>query len=116
VVYAPQQHSGTATAGGVLILIGGILALLYGGFITAIGGAMSYVPGAGAVFAICGAIMLIFGLIALLGGIMALQRRSWGVALVGAIFCMISVGPVFISSILGLIGLILIAIARPEFP
>jgi len=98
------------------MLIGGIIALIYGGFVMAVGGsAASLIPEAGAIIAFCGAIELIFGLIAILGAIMALQRKSWGLALTGAIFCMLSMGPVFIASILGLIALILVAVSRQDF-
>lgn len=114
--YAPRPRSGSPVAAGVLMLIGGLLAMINGAVIAAVGGSTAaLVPGAGAIIVVCGAIELIFGLIALVGSIMAIQRKSWGLALVGAIFCMISIGPMFIASILGLIALILVAISREEF-
>lgn len=87
--------------GGLIIFVGASLLPLTGGV--------------GAAVAVCGSIPLIFGIIAVLGGIMALQRRSWGLALTGAILCMISIGFYGLSFILGLIAIILIAISREEF-
>lgn len=76
---------------------------------------MGMIGDVGAFLFICAAIEIAFGCLALLGGAMAIQRKSFAVAIAGAIFCMISVGPMFISSILGLIGLILIAISKDSF-
>lgn len=100
----------------MLELIGGIISMIFGALILIIGTAL--VPlggGVGAAVAVCGSIPLIFGIIAILGGIMALQRRSWGLALTGAILCMISIGFYGLSFILGLVAIILIAISREEF-
>jgi len=114
--YYPPQSSGTPIAAGVLLLIGGILALIDGVIVLALGSlAGSLVPEAGAIYAVCGALVMVFGILGLLGGIVALQRKLWALALVGAIFCMLSIGPYFISSILGLIALILVAISKNEF-
>ena len=105
----------TPVAAGILILIGGVLALINGAYTAAIGAAVSVIPGLSGLILMCAAIMIIFAILAILGGICALQRKVWGLALTGAIFCMISIGPVFISSILGLIGLILVAISKDDF-
>lgn len=112
---APRQPSSTPLAAGILILIGGVLALIDGAYMAAIGAAASFLPGVGDIIMMCAAIMIIFAILAIVGGICALQRKVWGLALVGAIFCMISIGPMFISSILGLIGLILVAISKDDF-
>jgi hypothetical protein len=96
------------------MLIGGIIDLIFAAMILVIGAAL--VPlGLGAAVVICAIIPLIFGLLAILGGIMAIQRRSWGLALTGAIFCMVSIGFYGLSFILGLIALILIAISKDDF-
>jgi hypothetical protein len=111
----PRQPSATPVAGGVLILIGGLLALVNGIYTAAVGAAVSVLPGVGEILMVCAAIQIIFAILALVGGICGIQRKVWGLALVGSIFCMISIGPMFISSILGLIGLILIAISKDDF-
>jgi hypothetical protein len=110
--YQRSGGSGMAVAGG---LISGVLALLMGVFyLTAMSSFYSYIPDVGFLL-VCGALMTIFGLIALFGGILAIQKKAWAFTLVASIFAMISIGPAFISSILGLIGLILIVISKDEF-
>jgi hypothetical protein len=68
----------------------------------------------GGVMAVCGILGLIFSIMALVGGIFAIQRKQWAFALVGAILGMLAIG-FLIGGLLGLIGLILIAVAREEF-
>ena len=101
---APQQkkESGMPVAGGVLILIGGILYLGGGGVAMA---GSSFVEFAGGV--LCGAVVLILGIIGILGGIFAMQRKGFAIALIGGILT--------IPTILGLIGLILIAVSKDDF-
>ena len=110
------------TAGGILLLIAGIIALIFWGIIAAaldiVGFGLSQVPGAemiAGLLIICGVIGIILSLITLLGGIMALQRKKWGFALAGSIIGLLTLGPMFICSILSLIALILIAISKQEF-
>jgi hypothetical protein len=101
---APQQkkESGMPVAGGVLVLIGGILYLGAGGVAMA---GSSFVGLAGGV--LCGAVVLVLGILGILGGIFAIQRKSFAIALIGGIFT--------VPTILGLIGLILIAVSKDEF-
>jgi len=89
-------------AGGVLILIGGILYLGLGGVAMA---GSSFIDFAGGVA--CGAIVVVLGILGILGGIFAVQRKGFAIALIGGIFT--------VPTILGLIGLILIAVSREEF-
>jgi len=65
--------------------------------------------GATGVLAVCGGILMVVGIIALLGGIFAIQRKHFGLAVLGGI---LSLGGFFI---LGLIGLILVAVSKDEF-
>jgi hypothetical protein len=69
----------------------------------------------GGILVVCGVIMMVFAVFALLGGVAAVTHKNWGLAVLGGIFAMLSVGPIFISSILGLIGLILVSVSRHEF-
>jgi hypothetical protein len=56
------------------------------------------------------------GIMAILGGVMAIRRRHWGIAVLGGVFGLLTFGIFFIEgSILGLIGLVLIAMSRHEF-
>ena len=57
-----------------------------------------------------------FGIMAIIGGVMAIRRRHWGIAIIGGVFGLLTFGVIFIEgSVLGLIGLIFIAISRHEF-
>lgn len=102
----PQQQqkkeSAMPVVGGVLILIVGIGYLALGG--VAIAGS-SFFAFAGGV--LCGAVVLVLGIIAILGGIFAIQRKNFAIALIGGIFT--------VPSILGLVGLILLAVSKDEF-
>jgi hypothetical protein len=110
-----RQHSAAPAAGGALIFIGGLLSIVNGILLTAVGSAISSLPGFREAMTLCSVGIFVFGAIAIVGGICAVQRRFWGLALAGSILCMISIGPLLISFILGLIGLILIAVSRPKY-
>lgn len=100
---------------GVLPIVGGILILipalgyLWTGAVLATGGQAMFdlFFGVSGILTLCGVIVLILGIIALLGGIFAIMRKFWGLALLGGIFV--------IPSILGLIGMILIAVSHKDF-
>lgn len=102
----PQQQqkkeSAMPVAGGVLVLIGGILYLGAGGVLVV--GSSAFLFGGGV---LCGAVVLVLGVLGILGGIFAMQRKSFAIALIGGIFT--------VPTILGLIGLILIAVSKDEF-
>jgi len=112
----PKPRTGTPVAGGVLVLIAGILGMIEGAMLGAAGSALFFIPGASGIIIACMAMILIFSIFALIGGIMAIQRKMFGLAVTGAILGMFCIGPVFISSVLSLIGLILIIVAKDEFP
>ncbi len=78
-------------------------------------GGMYYPYSFGMFQAICGLVGLAFAVIAIVGGYFAIKRRNFAMAVVGAVFCMLSFGSMGISSILGLVGLILIAVSSHEF-
>jgi len=67
------------------------------------------------IFLTCGVIGCILSVFAILGGIMAVQRKLWWLALLGSILGIFILQPVFISSFLSLIGMILLIISRKEF-
>ena len=103
---APQKKdSGMPVAGGVLILLSSLGYLGVGIAMAAAGTAFLGFGGGAAVG--CGAVLLILGVIALLGGIFAIQKKHWAIALIGGI--------IVIPTILGLVGLILIAVSREAF-
>jgi hypothetical protein len=111
----PRPHSAAPAAGGALTVMGGLLSIVNGILLSAAGAAFSDVPGFREAVTLCSVGIFVFGAIAIVGGICAVQRRAWGLALAGSVLCMISIGPLMISFILGLIGLILIAVSKHEF-
>jgi len=66
-------------------------------------------------FVICGTVGFFLSVFMILGGIMSVRRQLWGLVLAGGILGLFTIGPVFISSILSLIAIILVAISRKEF-
>ena len=119
-----RHRSGLLTAGGVLTLIAGILALGMGisGIVLVAGWEWGWWGSQWAVdvqnwFDVHGTtgvlstsiVSVVLGGIAIAGGISALAVRSWGLALIGAICGLLT------SFILGLLGLIFIAIRKKDF-
>lgn len=64
---------------------------------------------------ICGTVGCVLSIFPILGGIVALKRKIWILALIGSIIGLFTIGPFLASSVLSLIGLIIIAISREEF-
>jgi hypothetical protein len=90
----------------VLCIISGALNLVFVTLLTSI------LSGAASV---CIAIVLVFSLIAIVGGLCAVFKRLFGMAIVGAIFAMLSPITYGAGFIMGLIALILIAIGKDAF-
>jgi len=105
---------------GVLIIVSGILALVMGAYLAADPSALlSTFEDMGLeisrdVAVAAGGLSFIFGIIAIIGGAMALKRKHWGVAVAGGVLAFLGSGAI-IGSIIGLIGLILVIMARREF-
>ena len=66
-------------------------------------------------YAICGTIGCILSVFPILGGIVTLKRKMRGLALVGSLIGLFMIGPLFASSIISLIGMILVGLAKEEF-
>lgn len=64
---------------------------------------------------ICGFIVIWAQAAALLGGIMAIQRMNWRLTVVCAIFATLTGGFVLEASFMGLVGFVLVILARKEF-
>ena len=120
---APSQRSILPLLGGALLVVAAILAIATWAYVIVAGSAFinSFVPagmGAGfltGIIVVCGAIGIILGLIALLGGVMALMRKMWGVAILGAILGLFTIGFWGLSSLLSLVALIVIAVSHKDF-
>jgi len=105
---AAKKQTVMPVLGGVFILIVAVAYIIIGAWM-AIGGEafLGITLGASIVLTVCGAILILLGIIALLGGIFAVQRKHFALALLG--------GVLVIPSILGLVGLILVAVSHDEF-
>ncbi|MDD1767958.1 MAG: zinc ribbon domain-containing protein [Methanomassiliicoccales archaeon] len=115
--------------GGILVMISGVIGIVIGLTMAVAAAAIGDILGDlyGGMYGLdvlgmiegiivaCGVIWFIIGLIALIGGVFALRKKRWGIAIVGGVFALLTIGPYFLASILGLIGLILIAISKREF-
>jgi hypothetical protein len=66
-------------------------------------------------FIICGSIGFFISIFTILGGIMSIKRQMWGIAIAGGILGLFSIGPLFSSSALSLIGLIIVIVSKNEF-
>ena len=115
------------TAGGVLSIIGGVLELIGGGIAMGIGiniiiggtwwppwvpwgeiGVVFFPAIIPNIFIIMGILILVLGAIGVAGGISALNRKSFGLSLVGAI-CILP------TAILGILAVIFVALGKREF-
>jgi hypothetical protein len=64
---------------------------------------------------ICGIIVIMAQSAALLGGVMAIQRLNWKLTMVCAILATLTVGFYLEASFMGMLAVVLVAIARREF-
>jgi hypothetical protein len=99
-----------------MLIIAAIINILYGAWIayiiTAVGtlsGGLFFAMGGG-LFYVCAAWPLLVGIIALIGAVFSIQRKHWGIALVGAILALISPGIIF-----GILALIFVIIGKDEY-
>jgi len=109
---------------GIFLIISGLLAIL-----TAISAALlpdilieSYFSSTGLDFntvksflQICITILLILSIMSILGGILSIRKKLWGFAIAAAIISIFTLGPLFISSALSIIAILLIILSRNEF-
>jgi hypothetical protein len=66
-------------------------------------------------FHTCAIIGIVISIFPILGGLLAIQRKFYYIAIAGSILGLFSIGIVFTSSVLSLIGLILLVIYRQKF-
>jgi hypothetical protein len=110
----PEDHnptvrsSGIPIAAGTLLVVAGILCIINGIFIGSLGGMMVE-------FAYCGFIEILLGIVAMTGWLFCMQRTHLVYVMAVSVVTMFSVGPFFLSSLLGLIALVLIAVSAKEF-
>ena len=112
--------------GGILILIAGIMGLVLGGILIAaasdvdalgdwgvnIGGVTDVISD---ILTVCGIIFIVLGLIAVIGGFFGVQRKHWGLVILGGVLGLFCFGPWMLGSIFALVGLILVAVSKKDF-
>ncbi len=126
----PKKHTALPVVGGILMLLVGIAGLIEGLMVVllALGVVASFglipidlfgVGGLGGlvttIVLIVGLIPVLLGIFAILGGVSAIGRKHHGMAVFGGICAMLILGPLFITNILGLVSLILVAVSHDEF-
>ena len=114
------NKSNMATIGGTLLIVAGALSLITWVSILTVDISLidtSFIAQEGfaitpeqiqSVLITCGSIGCILSIFPILGGIVTLKRKMRGLALVGGLIGLFMIGPLFASSVLSLIGLILI--------
>lgn len=124
---APKPKSAIPVLGGILMLLVGIGGIIEGLVVIlfalgAVGGLFGLVPidfGIGGfvttILVIVGLIPVLLGVFAVLGGASAIGRKHFGMAVFGGVCAMLILGPLFITNILGLVSLILVAVSHHEF-
>jgi hypothetical protein len=122
----PARHEKSALSliGGALILVAGLMGLALGAiFLTidvnqldqygiSVSGATDMIED---ILNVCGTILVILGLVAILGGVFGVMRKHFGLVILGGVFGLLCIGPWFLGSLLALVGLILVAVARKDF-
>ncbi len=128
-----EGRGGLLSAGGILAIIVGTLQVIFGGMLVALtmlgcwpmafplcpslhGLETAASPGIGLpgmcadpmYMTIAGGLILVLGIIAIAGGVSAIRRKSFGLALAGAICALPSV-------VFGILALIFISLGREEF-
>lgn len=63
----------------------------------------------------CGIIGCILSVFTLAGGIVAVKRKAWGLAIVGGILGLFTIGPALLGSVISLLGLIFLVMSRKDF-
>ncbi len=121
----PKQPSSKPLIAGILLIIAGLLGLFTWSSALALDPSMiqTVLPADSPISAeqlqsfltTCGIIGAVLSIFTLVGGIVALKRKAWGLAIIGGILGLFTIGPMLLGSIISLIGLILVAISRNDF-
>ncbi|MCJ7490011.1 MAG: zinc ribbon domain-containing protein [Thermoplasmata archaeon] len=107
--YDPTKRSSSMPmATGTILFLAGILCIFNGVFLGSWGGIAVE-------FAYCGFVEIMMGIIAITGWVFCMQRTHLVYVIAVAVITIFSVGPFFLSSLLGFIALVLIAVSAKEF-
>lgn len=120
--YPFRPSTSKPTAAGVLMILAGLMSAGFWAVVvfstgslvaqSVTGSTLAQVQG---VLAVCGGIEILFSVLMIVGGAFATQRKMWGIALVGSILGLFTIGFLFLSSLFALIAIILIATSHNEF-
>lgn len=111
----PPMTSKPAIAG-IMLVGSGLMDIISGVMLFAANGNLPEVPvDLTGMLRTCGTIAILFGALALLGSWLSFTRQKFTLALLAAALGMIGVGPFYLGAVLGLIGLILLALSIDEF-
>jgi hypothetical protein len=121
----PSQPSSKPLIAGILLIIAGLLGLFTWASALALDISMiqNVLPAESPITAeqlksflsTCGIIGAALSILTLAGGIVAIKRKAWGLAIIGGILGLFTIGPMLLGSVISLIGLILVAISRKDF-
>ncbi len=121
----PKQPSSKPLIAGIILIIAGLLGLLTWASALALDVSMiqNVIPPGfpysaeqlQSIITTCGIIGSVLSIITLAGGIVALSRKAWGLAVIGGILGLFTIGPLLLGSILSLVGLIIVVISRNDF-
>lgn len=127
VAAGPVKHEKgfLSMVGGICILIAGLMGIVTGAILMAIdvndlsdygiSGLSDVADMVEDILTVCGAIFLILGLIVALGGFFGIQRKHFGIVILGGVLGLFMFGPYMLGSLLALVGLILVAVSKKDF-
>lgn len=102
------SRSSLPIGAGIALAIAGFLNILNG---LVLGMISEYLEG----FEYCGALEVLFGVVALMGWVFCMQRAHPVFVMIAALITVFSVGPYFVSTVLGVIAFVLVAVSWKDF-
>lgn len=126
----PSNKTSFPLIAGILLIISGVIAILFWGFmIISIDTTVSMMdltqlqemyPGVtegqiSELVSMCSIVFIVLAIFPILGGVLSLKKKLWGIVLAGSILGLFTLGPLFISSALTFIALILVVLSKKEY-
>lgn len=106
------------TIGGIFLIISGIIGFMMVVVLTVATGMLSMVDTVGAATTMAATCALFFAVVsfaAFFGGMMAISGKRWGMAMLGGVLGLFTLGPYFLGTIFAFIGLLMVFISKHEF-
>jgi hypothetical protein len=120
----PRQQTAKPLFAGILLIVFGLINIGFALYlIIAVDAVLSMIPDVAEeqlqfikdFVMVCGIIGIIMSVIAIIGGYFATQRTKFGIAIIGSIVGLFTLGPLCLSSLTALIALILLYMSKDEF-